>query len=56
MGWVQRAFEERLKKGVYLKVSVPMGVNPFRDLWDKFFGQKRVGGNHVKNKREQERS
>ena len=45
MGWVERAFDKSKERGLLrVSVKVPLGVNPFRDLWEKFFGNKKAGG------------
>ena len=45
MGWVERAFYKSKERGLLrVSVKVALGVNPFRDLWEKFFGDKKAGG------------
>lgn len=35
MSWTQRIWEAHIKRqGVRVSVNVPVGVNPFRDLWN----------------------
>lgn len=35
MSWAQRAWDAYIeKKGLSVSFTVPLGVNPFRDLWN----------------------
>jgi hypothetical protein len=31
---LKELFDKRKEKGIFVSVKVPLGVNPFRDLWD----------------------